>query len=143
MKKLLTISLLMGIILLTGCEKNRLVCTIEEESVTDVKSETKYIFTFNEETIKDATMTTELTLTGSYNNDAFISNYQQVATSTATEYNNTEGVSATVDVKKNVIILKVVMKPSTMSDEDIETYGLNLKKEDLKKELTNVGYTCK
>lgn len=143
MRKLLTMCLLLTIVFLTGCEKNRLVCKYTEEDIKDLKSETKYVFTFNEDAIKDATMTTEVTLSGDYNSEAFINNYTVMASTAASDYNLTEGVNATVTSKKNVVTLKVEMDPTKMAESDIETYGLNLTKEELKEELETAGYTCK
>ncbi len=143
MKKMLTICLLLTIVFLTGCEKNRLVCKYTEEDIKDLKSETKYVFIFNEETVKSATMTTKVTLSGDYNSDAFIKNYTTMASTSAADYNLTEGVTATVTNNKNVVTLKVAMDPTKMGEEDVGTYGLNLTKEDLKLELEHAGYTCK
>ncbi len=144
MKKILMISMLLGVIVLTGCDNNRLVCTVNDESISDLKSETKYIFSFKDaDEVAKATMTTKVTLDGDYNNETFISNYSEMAKSSALTYNETTGVNATVSNKKNVITLKVEMEASQMSDEDKEEYGLNLNKEQLKKELEEAGYTCK
>ena len=38
MKKLVITLILMCTLILTGCEKNRLVCTLEDESIKDIKS---------------------------------------------------------------------------------------------------------
>ena len=143
MKRLISIGLLIITFVLTGCEKNRLVCTYDEESIKDLKSTTKYVFNFNEEEIKDVTMTTEVTLSGDYNSEAFITSYKDMATSAAEEYNATNGVSANVSSKKNVVTLKVDMDATVMTAEDKETYGLDLSKEELTKELEDIGYTCK
>ena len=143
MKKLLSICFLLVAIFLTGCEKNRLVCKYTDEEIKNLKSETKYIFSFNGETVKSATMTTKVTLSGDYNNQSFIDNYTTIASSAASEYNSTEGVTATVTNNKNIVTLKVEMEPAKMAAEDVETYGLNLSKDELKLELEESGYTCK
>ena len=143
MKKLLSFCLIMTVIFLTGCESNRLVCTYTDNEIKDLKSKTKYVFTFDETDIKSATMTTEVTLSGQYNNDTFIENYKNMAIQSGDTFNETEGISAVVTNKKNVITLKVELDPSKMNVEDIELYGLDLSKEDLKVELEESGYTCK
>jgi len=143
MKKMITICFLICILFLTGCQKNKLVCTQKDDSIDDLKSETKYTFTFNEETVKKVTMTTEVTLSGDYNDETFIENYKSSATEAADEYNEAKGVSATVSNKKNVVTLKVEMDSTKMSKEDVEAYGLDLTKDELKTEFENIGYTCK
>jgi len=143
MKKILSISLLFVIIFLAGCEKNRLVCTYKNTEVKDAESKTKYVFTFDEDTIKKVTMETEIVLSGDYNNESFISGYTKIATSLASSYEKIDGVKAVVNSDKNIVTLRVEMDPSKMGDEDIETYGLNLTKELLKQELEGEGYTCK
>lgn len=143
MKKTLFICLLLIIVFLTGCEKNRLVCTYNENDIQNLESKTKYVFIFNDESIKKATMTTEVTLLGDYNEDVFIQNYTEMASASASNYNLTEGVTATVKNKKNVVTLKVEMEPNQMLEEDIEIYGLNLSKDNLLTEFENMGYTCK
>lgn len=142
MKKIIYVGLLLFVFVLTGCEKNRLVCTYEEEEIKNLKSETKYVFSFNEENVKNVTMTTKVTLSGDYDSDAFITSYKEMATAAAEEYNATNGVSSSVTSKKNVVTLKVEMVASSMSDEDKETYGLDLTKKELKETLEEIGYTC-
>ena len=142
MKKLITITLMLVAILLTGCEKNRLVCTYSESNIENIGSKTKYTFEFNEEKIKQATMTTEVTLSGSYNEESFISTYKEMAAAAAEEYNLTTGVSASVSSKSNIVTLKVEMNVASMSEGNLETYGLNLSKQDLEATLEENGYTC-
>ncbi len=144
MKKILMISMLLVAITLTGCDNNRLVCTMEDNSIANIKSETEYTFSFkSDDKITNASMTTKVTLDGDYNNSTFISNYSEMAKSAASTYNETDGVSAAVTNKKNVITLKVKMEASQMNDTAIEEYGLNLNKEQIKKEMEDAGYTCK
>ena len=143
MKKLVIILILMCTLVLTGCEKNRLVCTLEDESIKDIKSKIEYTFKFNEENVKEVVMTTKITLTGDYNDVVFIDTYVDMANSASATYNKIEGATATVSNDKNVITLKVEMSASAMSDEDKKTYGLDLTKDNLKKDLEEAGYTCK
>lgn len=143
MKKLVITLILMCTLVLTGCEKNRLVCTLEDESIKDIKSKIEYTFKFNEENVKEVVMTTKITLTGDYNDVVFIDTYVEMANSAAATYNKIEGATATVSNDKNVITLKVEMSASAMSDEDKKTYGLDLTKDNLKKDLEEAGYTCK
>ena len=143
MKKLVITLILMCTLVLTGCVKNRLVCTLEDESIKDIKSKIEYTFKFNEENVKEVVMTTKITLTGDYNDVVFIDTYVEMANSAAATYNKIEGATATVSNDKNVITLKVEMSASAMSDEDKKTYGLDLTKDNLKKDLEEAGYTCK
>ena len=143
MKKLIITLVLMCTVILTGCEKNRLVCTSEGESIQDILSKTEYTFKFNEDDIKEVVMTTKITLEGDYNDVVFIDSYVEMANAAATSYNQVEGATATVTNNKNAITLKVEMKTSSMNDEDKETYKLNLTKDELKKNLEEAGYTCK
>ena len=101
MKKLLSICLLMTVIFLTGCESNRLVCTYTDNEIKDLKSKTKYVFTFEDTGIKNATMTTEVTLSGQYNNDTFIANYKEMAIQSGDTFNATDGIDAIVTNKKS------------------------------------------
>lgn len=143
MKKFIITLILICTIVLTGCEKNRLVCTLEEESIKDISSKTEYTFTFNEENVKEVIMTTKLTLNGDYNDVVFINSYVEMANAAASSYNQVEGATATVTNNKNVITLKVEMLTVSMTDEDKNKYELNLTKEELKKSLEESGYTCK
>lgn len=143
MKKLVITLILMCTLILTGCEKNRLVCTLEDESIKDIKSKIEYTFKFNEENVKEVVMTTKITLTGDYNDVVFIDTYVEMANTAAATYNKIEGATATVSNDKNVITLKVEMSASAMSNEDKKTYGLDLTKDNLKKDLEEAGYTCK
>lgn len=143
MKKFIITLILICTIALTGCEKNRLVCTLEEESIKDISSKTEYTFTFNEENVKEVIMTTKLTLNGDYNDVVFINSYVEMANAAASSYNQVEGATATVTNNKNVITLKVEMLTVSMTDEDKNKYELNLTKEELKKSLEESGYTCK
>ena len=143
MKKLVITLILICTLTLTGCEKNRLVCTMENELIKDISSKTEYTFKFNDENIKDVLMTTKLTLKGDYNDVVYVDSYVEMANAAATEYNEKNGVIATVTKDKKVVTLKVEMSSSSMSDEDKKTYGLDLTKEELKKDLEELGYTCK
>lgn len=143
MKKFIITLILICTIALTGCEKNRLVCTLEEESIKDISSKTEYTFTFNEENVKEVIMTTKLTLNGDYNDVVFINSYVEMANAAASSYNQVEGATATVTNNKNVITLKVEMLTVSMTDEDKNKYELTLTKEELKKSLEESGYTCK
>lgn len=143
MKKFIITLILICTIALTGCEKNRLVCTLEEESIKDISSKTEYTFTFNEENVKEVIMTTKLTLNGDYNDVVFINSYVEMANAAASSYNQVEGATATVTNNKNVITLKVEMLTVSMTDDDKNKYELNLTKEELKKSLEESGYTCK
>lgn len=143
MKKFIITLILICTIALTGCEKNRLVCTLEEESIKDISSKTEYTFTFNEENVKEVIMTTKLTLNGDYNDVVFINSYVEMANAAASSYNQVEGATATVTNNKNVITLKVEMLTVSMTDDDKNQYELNLTKEELKKSLEESGYTCK
>lgn len=143
MKKIVIILIFICTLTLTGCEKNRLVCTLEEESIKDILSKTEYTFSFNEENVKEVLMTTKMTLKGDYNDVVFIDSYVEMANAAANSYNQIEGVTATVTNNKNVITLKVEMLAILMNDEDKENYALNLTKEELKKDLEEAGYTCK
>ena len=143
MKKLVITLILMCTLILTGCEKNRLVCTLEDESIKDIKSKIEYTFKFNEENVKEVVMTTKITLTGDYNDVVFIDTYVEMANTAAATYNKIEGATATVSNDKNVITLKVEMSAAAMSNEDKKTYGLDLTKDNLKKDLEEAGYTCK
>jgi hypothetical protein len=142
MKKVLSIIIITLALFLTGCEKNRLVCTKTEEA-SNFKYDSKYVFVFNGESVKTATMTSTGTLSGDLNNKKSIEDYKVSAEEAAKLYNSSEGIEAAVGNKKNKVTLTVEIDPSKLSTEDKESYGVNLKKEDLKEELESLGYTCK
>ena len=141
MKKI-SVLMLLSIFLLTGCGENRLVCTLEQES-TNFEFESKYTFTFHGEKVKNITMKSTGTLLGDYNNETSIAEYLGTAESASEKYNKIEGMEAKVSSNKNKVTLTVEVIAASLSDENKETYGTNLSKEELKKELGEIGYTCK
>lgn len=142
MKKIYTLLSIIALILLTGCDKNKLTCTKKEEA-NNFTFESKYVFTFNKESIKKATMSSTGTLLGDYNNEDAIADYATTAESAATQYNSVEGITAKVNTNKNKVTLNVDIDPAKLSSEDKVEYGVDMNKDDLTKELEGLGYTCK
>lgn len=141
MKKL-SLIVLASLFLLTGCGKNRLVCTYEE-SGAGFESKTTYTFTFTDEKVKKAMMKTTTTLLDDNNNKESIEAYKELAESSANDYNKEEGVSAKVSNNKNKITITIEIEAAKLSLEALNNYGLDYGKEDLTGELENMGYSCK
>lgn len=139
--KRFSIIMLFCILLLTGCKKDRLVCTSKLES-DDFNLESKYIFTFSGKNVKKATMKSTGTLLGEFNTDSTIAEYRGEAESAAENYNKVEGITAQVSSSKNKVTLTVDIIAASLSDEDKETYGLNATREELKKAFEENEYTC-
>lgn len=142
MKKIYTLLIIISIILLTGCSKNKLTCTVKEDG-TNFEFESKYVFTFNGNNIKHAKMLATGKLLGDYNTEDSIANYQSTANTAAENYNKVEGITATVNVNKNSVTLTVEIDPAKLSDDAKTEYGVDLDKKDLQKQLEDLGYTCK
>lgn len=142
MKKILSIVIIVLALFLTGCEKNRLICNAEEKA-SNFEFSSKYVFVFNGEDIKLATMTSTGKLLEDLNTDSSIKDYKASAQSAADKYNETEGIKATVGATKNKVTLTVEINPSKLTDELKTEYGVNLNKDDLIKEMETLGYTCK
>lgn len=142
MKKILLILIIIGALFVTGCEKNRLICT-NEENASNFEFTSKYVFTFNDDNVKLATMTSTGKLLDDLNTDTAIKEYSASAQSAADTYNKTEGIKATVNTSKNKVTLTVSIEPSKLTDDLKSDYGVDLNKKELKEEMEGLGYTCK
>ncbi len=138
------ILVVLGILCLTGCGNNRLVCTMKT-SGTNFEITKKYTFTFSKDKVSKATMQTTTTLLEELNTKENLDIYYQSAQTAAEEYNSVKGIEAKTSANKNKVSLSVKIKAAALSEEDKEKYVMNASREETKKilEEDDYGFTCK
>ena len=136
------IFLLVVILLLGGCAKEKeLVCKKVNNEI-DSSTESNYIVRFKDEKASKIIIQEIVTLAPDY--VSFIEPYVQSAKVAVNDYKKHAGFSAKSSNANGTVTLTVEADTSKMSDDDKKQYNVTLTYDEYKTELesSNYGYTC-